>query len=663
MEEKFIKTSGKIRQDKEVYSQEQVSAPDFTSDYGRLIKCGYVVFDYDEQPYIDIISKIIKNSNLKCKMLTTDRGLHFMFKTTLDKIKNRNHEFNWIGLKCDIKGLGVKEETKIAYQAIKVNGKLRKEKYLNGATTDEELDIAPKWLYHVPNKKDQIDLTKDQTGNRNSMFHGDLMILVKKKGFSYEEYCKIAYIINDYVLPNPLEKKELENAIRFEEWEGIEIFDDKILLLDMARDVIEVFDCKIYNGNLIFFDEDLGHYSNNENTIFCYIQEKYASKNITKGRINEIIAQMDIQLNHYEKYKKERNAEYIVCKDKIVSMWKDEIKDITKDIFTDIYYPYSIMTEDELKNYNGIGKKFLNDISCNRSDIEQVICECLGCMLAPINSFGKIFIWYGTGANGKSVLIKVMKRIMGNLLTNANILNVNDRFGLTRAYRGIANVTDDVGITTIKETGVIKSIIDGSSIEVDRKHRDSVDWIPNSQFLMCCNQIPKIQDTTNGMIRRLAFIPFELQLEEKDIDRDLLEKLFGEFPQLEETEKNDNALRYIMTKAIIAFRKAKKYGYLTTLDKQKELLNDFKEENKDPYHAFYDYLIDREDGVDGLCEWINEKTADEVYSAFREFIEVEVKGMSQRKFSINFNKLLPSNIITKNYRLNKASVVKKYYVI
>lgn len=171
MEEVFVKTNGKARVGKQTYTKTQVTDPTFTDDYGRLIKCGYVVFDFDEQPYINIISKIIKNSNLKCKMLTTDRGLHFMFKTTLDKVKNRSYEFNWLGLKCDIKGLGTKEGTKIAYQAIKVNGKIRKEEYLNGATTNEDLDYAPMWLYHIPNKKDQLDLTTDLTGSRNDIFH------------------------------------------------------------------------------------------------------------------------------------------------------------------------------------------------------------------------------------------------------------------------------------------------------------------------------------------------------------------------------------------------------------------------------------------------------------------------------------------------------------
>lgn len=486
------------------------------------------------------------------------------------------------------------------------------------------------------------------------------MIKAKKYGFSYEEYYEMAHIINNNVFDEGLDENELNIAIRQEEWDNLEIYEDKekLLLLDMARDVIEFWNCKIFNGTLIFFDENLGHYSSEENSIFCYIQEKYADQNITKSRMNEVLAQMDIQLNHYEKYKCERNSEYIVCKDKLVSMWENKVIDINREIVTDIYYPYSIMTQEELNNYNGIGKKFLDDISCNDKDIEQIICECLGCMLAPTNHFGRIFIWYGNGNNGKSVLIKVIKAIMGNLLTNANILSVNDRFGLSRAYKGIANVTDDVGVTTIKETGTIKSIIDGSAIEVDRKYRDPIDWVPNSQFVMCCNELPHIHDTTNGMIRRLAFIPFDLQLKKEDVDRDLINKLLGKSKKLSDNEKNDNAIRYIMTKAIIAYRQAYNAGDLTLLPIQKQLLDDFKEENKDSIKLFYDYLIQREGDIDGLCKWIDGKLFNEVFEEYKKFIEIEVK-ISSKAFSIQFRKLLPSKIQKKATRVGDA-IFNKY---
>lgn len=657
---RFVKLEGKKRIGKKVYSQEQVLAPDFKYDYGRIVPSGYVVFDFDKQPYINIISNIIEMSTLKCRKLTTTKGVHFMFRTNKEKVSDKIKTYNFIGLQCDIKACGT-EENKQSYQAIRVNGEMRKEEFIH-CSSDDELDYAPKWLYDVK-KKDYMDLTIDQTGNRNNLFFKELKVKAKRYGFTYDEYVEIAHIINNFILPNPIDENELNNAIRIEAWENLEISEDekKMFLLDMAKDVIEHWNCKIFNGNLIFFDENLEHYSNNENTIFCYIQEKYAYQNITKGRMNEVVEQMNIQLNHYEKYKCERNPEYIVCRNKLVSMWRNDIKDMTRTIVTDIFYPYEIMTEEELKNYNGIGKKFLEDISCNDLEMEKVICECLGCMLAPENRFGKIFVWYGNGNNGKSVLIKVMEKIMGNFLTGANILKINDKYALSRAYKGIANVTDDVGVTILRETGILKSIIDGSEIEIERKYYDPISWKPISQFVMCCNELPKIQDNSKGMLRRLAFIPFELQLKENEIDRDLVNKLYGISPKLNDDEKNDNALRYIMTKAILAYREAYNRDKLTELEKQKELLNDFKEENKDSIVLFYDYLLERENGIDNFLKWIDGKTREEILKEYKEFADIEIKKENECSFFIRFNRLLPSKVKKKNVRVS-GLLTKKYYL-
>ena len=87
----------------------------------------------------------------------------------------------------------------------------------------------------------------------------------------------------------------------------------------------------------------------------------------------------------------------------------------------------------------------------------------------------------------------------------------------------------------------------------------------------------------------------------------------------------------------------------------------FMEENKSMYQSFYDYLIETECGINGLCKWIDNKIADEIYSAFTNYMGSDIKNMTQRKFSINFNKLLPSNIRTKSERVGQA-VVKRYYI-
>lgn len=655
MQDYYIKSKGKQRLGKSIYTYEDITEPSFNSDYGRLVQKGYVFFDFDDQPYVDKIIAIIENSNLKCKMLKTTRGVHFLLKTNREKITNNSKNFNWLGLKCDVKGVGLNEE-KQCYQAIKVNGILREEICINHNENDgiDVLDYAPIWLYQAPKNK-QMDLTIDQTGGRNELFHSVLMITAKKNNFTYEEYCEMAHIINKYVLPSGIDENELNSAIRQEEWDKLSISNkDDILRLEKAIDVIEHFNCIIIQDKILFFDNELGHYSSNENTIDCYIQEKYANTNIRTSEIMEVKNQMEIQLRNYKKYQEKRNEEYIVCNNKLVSMWKDETKEMTRTIVTDVVYPYSIMTQEELSNYNGIGKKFLNDISCNNTEIEQIICECLGCMLAPTNHFGKIFIWYGSGANGKSVLVKAMGEIMGNLMTHSNILNINDKFALENVVNGICNVTDDVGITEIKETGILKSLIDGSEIEVNRKYKQPIKWQPNSQFIMCCNELPKINDTTNGMIRRLAFIPFNMQLLKDQIDYNLLNKLKGTYIGLEEKDKNKDALRYIMTKAIIAYREAFKNGHLTELEEQQILVNEFKEENKDDISLFYDYLLETHGDLKKLCEYLDGKQTNEIWDEYKQFLFPEDPKVNDRQFKVHFNRLLPKNLIkVKNARLGK----------
>lgn len=385
------------------------------------------------------------------------------------------------------------------------------------------------------------------------------MIRAKRNGFTYEEYVEQAHLINDYVLPKGLDENELNSAIRREAWDNLYIGKDKQLLLDMAQDIIDFWNCLWANEQISFFNHNENRYDTNEIVLKGYLQEKYQNENITTGRMKEVIEQVNIRLQNRPDYYRERSEEYILCDDELVSMLKDDIIPNTRTIYTDIYYPYKIMSQEEFINFNGRAKSFMNEISCNNEEILTIIWECIGCMLSPTKPFGKFFIWYGSGANGKSLLIKLIKIIMGDFMTHANILSINDKFALECVIRGVANVTDDVGVTTLKETGNLKSLIQGSSVEINRKFKSSIWWKPNSQFVICCNEIPKIQDTSKGMIRRLAFIPFEMQLKKENIDINL-----------ETTLKSDiDNLRYILTGAIFAYREAIKRRKLNRNKKTK----------------------------------------------------------------------------------------------
>ena len=470
-------------------------------------------------------------------------------------------------------------------------------------------------------------------------FIGELMIKAKKNGFSYEEYTEMAHIINKYVLPSGLEEKELETAIRQEEWDKLEVSSDKQILFSMVQDVISFWNCIWVNNQLTFFNQEKNRYDTNEIVLQGYLQEKYKFENITTSKMKEVIEQVNIQLQIKPNYWYERNSEYILCGNHLVSTIKDEVIPNTRTIFTDIYYPYEIMTQEEFDNFNGRAKKFMEEISCydkdKNPDVLTIIWECIGCMLAPTKPFGKIFIWYGSGANGKSLLYNLIKYIMGDLLTNANILSINDKFALESVANGICNVTDDVGITTIKETGILKSLIQGGAIEIHRKYKKAIQWKPDSQFVICCNDIPNIADTTRGMIRRLAFIPFEMELQEDKQDLKLEMKL---------KEDVDN-LRYIMTGSIFAYRTALERNHLTEIQKKIELKNDFLDENKSPIDFFYDYLIEEEGQGDKerFYRWLDGKTTEEIYNIYKIY-RVDERIESQKAFTRRFNKKLKTRI-------------------
>ena len=253
MEDLFIKSNGKKRVGKAVYDRHDLEDEGFSSDYGRLVQQGFVFFDFDEQPYVDIITRIIEDSHLKCRKLKTTRGVHFLFKTNKQKVVNNSHHYNWLGLQCDVKGVGLKEPGKQCYQAIKVNGVQREETCINHTFDDgiDVLDYAPNWLYQAT-KKRQVDLTVDQSGSRNNMFHGEMMIEAKKAGFSYEEYCYMAQLINDYVLPEGLSQDELNTAIRQEEWDKLALGEDKVVIFDMAMDAINAWSCIMSNSGMMY---------------------------------------------------------------------------------------------------------------------------------------------------------------------------------------------------------------------------------------------------------------------------------------------------------------------------------------------------------------------------------------------------------------------------
>ncbi len=149
----------------------------------------------------------------------------------------------------------------------------------------------------------------------------------------------------------------------------------------------------------------------------------------------------------------------------------------------------------------------------------------------------KLAFWYGAGANGKSVLIDLVARMMGNYAATAKIESLTGK-----NKRGGGDATPDlvplIGARLVRasepeegerfQEGLIKELTGGEPILVRALHSDFVQVKPKFKLTISGNHKPEIRGTDDGIWRRLMLVPWDVQIPDKERDPLLGEKLWGE---------------------------------------------------------------------------------------------------------------------------------------
>ena len=159
-----------------------------------------VLFDCDKPENITKIKAMIKGENIKCRMSLskgTHGGVHLTMLNNGDVEKSNNNVYLACGIVVDIK-CGKKN----CYEIVKLNNKTY-------PIEINELGVMPK--YFKPLKKG-IDFTKVVEGNRVNDLCSHCFTLINE-GFTAEETFKCIEIINKYILPQPLNDKDLKAMV------------------------------------------------------------------------------------------------------------------------------------------------------------------------------------------------------------------------------------------------------------------------------------------------------------------------------------------------------------------------------------------------------------------------------------------------------------------
>lgn len=170
-------------------------------------------------------------------------------------------------------------------------------------------------------------------------------------------------------------------------------------------------------------------------------------------------------------------------------------------------------------------------------DIRAFLQRFAGYCLLGLTVEQCLVFFYGAGRNGKSTFVDLLCEILGDY---AVTLSIDSFAGETR--RGGSEATPDLArlpgarlvAASEPEMGVklkdalIKTLTGGEKIAVRRLHQDFFEVLPQFKIMLSGNHKPRIDDTSDGIWRRVYLVPWEVQIPVEEVDRELPTKLRAE---------------------------------------------------------------------------------------------------------------------------------------
>ena len=182
---------------------------------------------------------------------------------------------------------------------------------------------------------------------------------------------------------------------------------------------------------------------------------------------------------------------------------------------------------------------FLDQIFSGDKELIRYIQKALGYSLSGDTSEQCAFFLYGTGRNGKSTFLEVVRKIMGDYATNIQPESIMVKTSTSTANSDIARLKGARLVTSVEPNegmrlneGLLKQLTGDDMITARKLYGDEFEFRPEFKLWMATNHKPTIRGTDLGIWRRIHIIPFSITIPETAVDKKLSYKLEEELPDI-----------------------------------------------------------------------------------------------------------------------------------
>ncbi len=133
---------------------------------------------------------------------------------------------------------------------------------------------------------------------------------------------------------------------------------------------------------------------------------------------------------------------------------------------------------------------------------------------------GKAFLLLGSGSNGKSTLLHVLRAIHPKN-TAVRIDKLDGQFAMAPlASKTLYLATEAPKVLSDPIQQVLKALISRDPMSAENKGKDAYTTVPRGTLFLALNAMFSVTSHEHGFWRKICMIPFNVRLAENDKDRD-----------------------------------------------------------------------------------------------------------------------------------------------
>jgi putative DNA primase/helicase len=178
---------------------------------------------------------------------------------------------------------------------------------------------------------------------------------------------------------------------------------------------------------------------------------------------------------------------------------------------------------------------FIDEITSGNSEIAAYLQRLAGYCLTGDTNEQSLHFFYGTGANGKSVLLEVLRRLLGDYAVQAQADSLMQRRDIGSPRNDLARlkgarlvIASEIEDGQPMAEGLVKQLTGQDRIVARHLYKEHFEFTPQFKIIVAANHRPQILGDDYAIWRRIRLVPFEVTIPEDRRDPQLVDKLAAE---------------------------------------------------------------------------------------------------------------------------------------